>query len=70
MELKNLRIEGNLHLKDPPLEIIAKGAESVVAHCRESFLNDKQGRMRQIIRSVYGVLHQAVEFGLTDAAFF
>lgn len=70
VELKVLRIEGNLHLLDPPPEIIAKGAEGVVAYCRESFMQDKQGRMRKIIRIVQGVLYQALDSGLTDSAHF
>lgn len=70
VELKVLRIEGNVHLLDPPSEVIAKGAEAVVAYCKESFLNDKQGRMRTIIRTLLGVLYQVLDYGLTDPAFF
>lgn len=65
-----LRVEGNTYLLDPPPEVIAKGAEAVVAHCREVFMHDKQGRMRTIIRHVYGVLYQAMDYGLTDSALF
>ncbi|RYH29723.1 leucine-rich repeat domain-containing protein [archaeon] len=68
--LKVLRLEGNEALLDPPSEILIEGAKRVVKFCFDTYMSDKQGRMRHIILTSQNVLQQIADRGVYDPAFF
>jgi hypothetical protein len=69
-KLKTLRIEGNHSLTDPPIEVIAQGAQGVVAYLQEKVKNNEEGRIRCIVTSTQDCLQQVLDRGLADASEF
>lgn len=70
VSLKVLRMEGNDAMLDPPPEVLGKGAEAVVAHCKNIHVNDRYSRLREIVLAVQNILRQIQERELADSALF
>ena len=70
IRLRVLRIDGNLLLTDPPIEVVAKGAEGVVEYFKERVMRDEGWKIRTIATAVQDVLTQALERKIYDDAEF
>ena len=66
-KLKLLRIEGN-GLARPSSEVIRRGAVAVVEWCRQKYLSDERGRMRQIVLSTQKLLAELTRRNLPEPA--
>ena len=70
IRLRVLRIDGNVLLTDPPIEVVAKGAEGVVEYFKERVMRDEGWKIRTIVTAVQDVLTQAHERNIYDEAEF
>ena len=71
--LKNLavlRLEGNDPLVAPPTNVIAAGAQAVVAWCRDKWLDNQLWRRKVIISSLQDLLREISTMELVDRSLF
>jgi Leucine-rich repeat (LRR) protein len=70
MKLRVLRLEGNMHMLQPPFDVIERGTTEVIAWCRNRYMNDQTMLKKRIISFTQDVLYQVRIVGDATASAF
>lgn len=70
LNLKVLRLDGNIDLEDPPPDVLSKPVSEILQYLGERQVDSQVNRMRKIINDTINCLEQINELNMADPSYF